>query len=192
VTDVDVMIGRARKKFQIFDADGSGMLDGAEMEKLAQWVWSSFHPDGQPLSAEELAAESRKILKRVDANEDGKMDFAEFESYFRRTTSAISNYRRGVSHGAAGKLPPSRAPELAESRSVEAKQPTNVEPVTSLAVNMDQLSTVQASTATPPVPNPHGGFDAHAPSAGGQGDTGATASSMDEPPSDLNATEATR
>ncbi len=79
-------------------------------------------------------------------------------------------------------------------------QPTNVEPVTSLAVNMDQLSTtaLQASTATPPVPNPHGGFDAHAPSAGGQGDTGATASSMeagrvmDEPPSDLNATEATR
>ncbi len=95
--DIDAMVARARKKFALLDADSSGMLEGADMEKLAQWVWSSFHPDGQPLSADELAAESRKLLKRVDANEDGLMDFSEFETYFRKTTAAISKYRRTAS-----------------------------------------------------------------------------------------------
>ena len=94
--EVDGMVVRARKKFDLLDADGSGMLDGAELEKLAHWVWSSFHPDGQPLSAEEAAANTKKILRRADSNEDGKMDVAEFEAYFRRTAAAISKYRRGT------------------------------------------------------------------------------------------------
>jgi hypothetical protein len=94
--EVDAMVVRARKKFDMLDADGSGMLDGAELEKLTQWVWSAFHPDGQPLSADELAVNSKKILRRVDSNEDGKMDFAEFEMYFRKTAAAISKYRRGA------------------------------------------------------------------------------------------------
>ena len=109
----------------------------------------------------------------MDANEDGKMDFAEFESYFRRTISAISNYRRERAHGAAPKLPPSK---LAESRSGDAEKLTSADPVAFLAVKLDQVDQlpINAPDALPtlPVPNPHGGFNVHEPMrlAGGQGE----------------------
>ena len=48
---------RALKKFRELDADGNGYLEGPELLKLAQWVWSSFHPAGSsPLSEKEMAA----------------------------------------------------------------------------------------------------------------------------------------
>jgi hypothetical protein len=31
------------------DADGNGVLNGSELDKLALWVFESFHPDGEPL-----------------------------------------------------------------------------------------------------------------------------------------------
>lgn len=40
---------RARKKFVQMDADGNGVLNGSELDKLALWVFESFHPDGEPL-----------------------------------------------------------------------------------------------------------------------------------------------
>ena len=69
----------ARKKFQQLDTDGSGYLEGEELLHLAEWVWSSFHPDGEPLSDDERAKMSDKLLHRLDENSDGKLSMAEFE-----------------------------------------------------------------------------------------------------------------
>lgn len=40
---------RARKKFLQMDADGNGVLNGDELNKLALWVFDSFHPGGEPI-----------------------------------------------------------------------------------------------------------------------------------------------
>ena len=72
------MLMRAQKKFDKLDADGNGLLEGDELVELAEWVWSSFHPGGDALSEEEKAAESSKLLGRLDANDDGCMSFDEF------------------------------------------------------------------------------------------------------------------
>ena len=46
---VAVLSGRAQKKWDELDVDGSDELDGEEVLMLAEWVWSSFHPGGEPL-----------------------------------------------------------------------------------------------------------------------------------------------
>ena len=61
---------------------------------LAKWVWSSFHPGGQPLSDEEQDAETSKLLKRLDANRGGRITFEEFVQWFERTCTTIERYRR--------------------------------------------------------------------------------------------------
>ena len=35
---------RAQKKFKALDTDGSGNLEQAELDQLAEWVWGSFNP----------------------------------------------------------------------------------------------------------------------------------------------------
>ena len=41
---------RAMAKFTELDADGNGFLEGAELEKLAEWLWATFLPDpGAPV-----------------------------------------------------------------------------------------------------------------------------------------------
>ena len=90
-----VVVGaRAMKKFQALDADGSGFLEGDELLALAEWVWSSFHPEGTPLTEGEKAAMVEKLLHRIDENSDGKLSAAEFEDYFNKTIDAISRFRR--------------------------------------------------------------------------------------------------
>ena len=79
------------------DADGNGdALEGEELVGLADWVWSSFHPGGEALSEAQKADESSELLRRLDANGDGRMTFDEFVGWFRRTWASIERYRRGV------------------------------------------------------------------------------------------------
>ena len=70
----------AKAKFRDLDLDDSGTLEGAELEALAEWVWSSFHPEGVACSAEEKAAMVEKLMHRLDENEDGKEQTASIES----------------------------------------------------------------------------------------------------------------
>eukprot|EP00658_Telonema_sp_P-2_P017584 TRINITY_DN16845_c0_g1_i1.p1 TRINITY_DN16845_c0_g1~~TRINITY_DN16845_c0_g1_i1.p1 ORF type:complete len:458 (+),score=148.30 TRINITY_DN16845_c0_g1_i1:98-1471(+) len=85
---------RAMKKFNSFDKDGSGYLDGAELHEVATWVWTSFHPGGEKLSPELVREEAAKICRRVDENTDGKMSLDEFAGYFQRTSEAITRFRK--------------------------------------------------------------------------------------------------
>merc|ERR1719305_970614 len=87
---------RAQKKFAQLDADGNGVLEGPELFGLSEWVWSSFHPGGQPMSEEEKQTFGAKLLGRLDENSDGMMSFDEFGGWFRRTCASIEKYRRGL------------------------------------------------------------------------------------------------
>lgn len=71
----------------------SGKLGGAELLELGAWVWKSFNPGKEP-SDEQISAESAKILKRIDANNDGELDFAEFSAYYERTAASIARFHK--------------------------------------------------------------------------------------------------
>merc|ERR1719174_2634620 len=90
------------------------MLEGAELQALGEWVWSNFHPDGQPLSEAEKNEQGKKLLHRLDANTDGSMSFDEFGAWFNNTCAAIQRFRRAraarsVSPG--GKKNPQQTPQ---------------------------------------------------------------------------------
>ena len=73
----------ARQKFSEMDADGSGFLRGAgELAAMVEWVWTSFHPGGEPLAEERRQALSQSLLSKVDTDGNGQVDFAEFEAWF--------------------------------------------------------------------------------------------------------------
>ena len=108
--EIDKELKRARKKFKQMDADGSGFLDGNELEELARWVFRSFHPGGEPLSEQQLTKEAAKLRQRLDANEDGLLDFDEFAGWFSKTCAAIYRFRiatRGRSALAQSRRPAS-------------------------------------------------------------------------------------
>ena len=66
------MLVKAQKKFDQLDARWQWCYwRERSLLELAEWVWSSFHPGGEALSEEEKAAESSKLLGRLDANGDG-------------------------------------------------------------------------------------------------------------------------
>ena len=94
---MDKVVLRAYKKFEQLDVNSNGLLEGDELSGLATWVWSSFHPGGQPVSAEFMEQEGAKLLGRLDANGDGAMSFDEFAEWFRRTCESVAQYRRGLS-----------------------------------------------------------------------------------------------
>ena len=106
--------GRAMKKFRELDVDGSGALEGAELVQLAEWVWSSFHPDGQVMGDAEKEAFVEKLLYRIDENQDGKLTADEFQEYFIKTTKAINNFRRRPSQVAAARARRAQAARQAD------------------------------------------------------------------------------
>jgi hypothetical protein len=70
-----------------------GTLMGKELLRLAEWVWSSFHPDDKPMSKQERSAIGAELIKTCDAMHNGSMDFGEFEWWFYRTCEEISSFR---------------------------------------------------------------------------------------------------
>lgn len=102
-------ISRARKMFNQMDVDSNGLLQGPELVALAEWVLSSFHPGGNPLTQEEQEKESAKLLRRLDKNGDGALDFDEFVKWFERT--AASAERLAAEKGLPGPFGAITAPE---------------------------------------------------------------------------------
>jgi len=45
-------------------------------------VYKSFRPDAGELTSEEITEEAQKLMHRIDANEDGMIDYDEFVGYF--------------------------------------------------------------------------------------------------------------
>ena len=92
--DMMKMMMKAATKFQKLDLDDSGKLEGAELEALTHWVFKSFHPGGQALTAQQVKKQSGKLLKRLDKDHSGSMSFDEFEAWFQRTCRSIQCFKR--------------------------------------------------------------------------------------------------
>lgn len=84
---INKLMLRARKKFDQFDVDGNGLLEGDELVNIGEWLWSSFHA-GEEASEKKKEAEGLKLLYRQDENGDGVLSFDEFEGWFRKTCAA--------------------------------------------------------------------------------------------------------
>jgi len=72
------LVERARAKFQELDNDNSGMLEKAELDKVAEWVLAAYGE--RPES--EIAGFKATLMKRIDANNDGKLSLQEFAVLF--------------------------------------------------------------------------------------------------------------
>jgi Ca2+-binding EF-hand superfamily protein len=91
---MDAVVRRANKRFAALDREGTGLLDRERIKVLADCVWAVVRPDGKELSASELEAELKHLQRRLDAADDGQMDFGEFEAYLRRRGANISKQRQ--------------------------------------------------------------------------------------------------
>jgi Ca2+-binding EF-hand superfamily protein len=68
----------ARARFAELDTDHSGYLENNELVAVVDWVMQSF---GHKLGTDAVVIRS-KIMARLDANKDGKLDALEFEILF--------------------------------------------------------------------------------------------------------------
>lgn len=92
---LDKAIERAKKKFVQMDGNKDGALDVKEMRGLVDWVWGHCQPGGEPMPEEAKATEAQKLLNRLDkGSKDAKIDFQEFEGWFRRTCRGIERSYR--------------------------------------------------------------------------------------------------
>merc|ERR1712166_700578 len=133
---INKLMLRSRKKFDHFDYDGNGLLEGAELLDLGEWLWSSFHPS-EAASEKKKEAEGLKLLFRQDENGDGALSFEEFEGWFRKTCVAIEKYRRGLSNKPNLKMKPpvrKKMPKRQVVEVVEAHLPSEQVTVTAAPV----------------------------------------------------------
>ena len=90
--ELEIARKRAKKKWDQLDADGNGVLEGDELNGLAEWVWTAFHPGGKPISAREKAKMTRKLSKRIA--QTGQMTFDDFQVWFTKTCAEIESFRQ--------------------------------------------------------------------------------------------------
>merc|ERR1711865_449734 len=85
-----------------------GTIEGQEVQALADCVFESFHPDNEPLGDDERDLLRIKLMKRLDDDTNGRLDFEEFAEWFTRTCEGISQFRQNKARteraGAATKL----------------------------------------------------------------------------------------
>ena len=96
-TPVVVMSARAQKKFDQLDLDSNGYLDGKEIDRLAEWVWSSFHPD-KKIDDTTRRNEADKLRWRCDKNHDGKVDREEFNDYYDQVVKKMTAFHQKDAH----------------------------------------------------------------------------------------------
>ena len=73
---------RARNKFYKMDMNRNGVLEAPELLAIANWMWLSFHPGGQPMSTQDKGAAAATLMLRLDRSANGVMDFDEFSGWF--------------------------------------------------------------------------------------------------------------
>jgi Ca2+-binding EF-hand superfamily protein len=85
---------RAKKKFDAFDVDGNGHIDKDEIKQIADWIFESFNPNGDPLKEGEAQRLKTNLISLLDADGNGRLEFNEFASWFTSTCEDINQYRR--------------------------------------------------------------------------------------------------
>ena len=87
-------LANARTKFEELDTDSSGTLEHDELKDLALWVFDSFHPGGEALSAEAQDTEVQKLLGKMDDDGNGMLSLEEFADWFRETSESLRKVKR--------------------------------------------------------------------------------------------------
>ena len=100
---------------------------------MAEWVWSRFYPGSQALCEELKAEHGAKLLRKLDANGDGLMDFDEFQGWFKRTCAVLKRQEAATVNGAS----------LYETRAQRANLPTNVPAAASAAAKQPNRATIK-------------------------------------------------
>eukprot|EP00656_Telonema_subtile_P051804 TRINITY_DN7065_c0_g1_i3.p1 TRINITY_DN7065_c0_g1~~TRINITY_DN7065_c0_g1_i3.p1 ORF type:complete len:900 (-),score=310.49 TRINITY_DN7065_c0_g1_i3:51-2750(-) len=77
-----VPMSEARQIFDRLDADHSEYLTGAELAELASWAFQQVSVDGEPCTQEEIARDTARLIKDMDADGDARISFEEFEAFF--------------------------------------------------------------------------------------------------------------
>ena len=152
--ELSQQLRRARKKFDQLDADGNGFLSGEEIHNLALWVFGSFNPGEKALPKAIREAEANKLMGRLDANADGKIDFDEFEGWFTRTCASIQKFRRAQ----ARKAEQPKRPRARRRRQTDAERRHRQATAEALA-DIDQMISsateqVAAASVAPHRPEP--------------------------------------
>lgn len=115
---------KAAAKFKELDADGSGFLEGKELEVFATWIFDSFHPDGKPLTDAQKQEEARKLLEKImlrtdkaKGNSDGKLSFTEVDFYIEEKISQMEDFKKRAAEREAKR----QAKEAEKKAAKEAK-----------------------------------------------------------------------
>lgn len=72
---------KAKEKFAELDADNNGVLEGEEIGEFVAWVYSAFRPDGQTIPDATKSKLVDRLVKKLDDNADGVLQFEECNAY---------------------------------------------------------------------------------------------------------------
>jgi hypothetical protein len=89
------LLNNARKKFQQLDKDLDGVLRGAELNELSDWVLNSYRPNGAKITTEEITMMKSTIMekfrKRVSLPaKEGGITMEEMVVIFEETMEVIN------------------------------------------------------------------------------------------------------
>jgi len=74
--------------FKEVDADSSGFIDVAEVEKVLRSVYDAPNFKGKKADAAQIKKEAGDMIASMDQNDDKKVSLAEFISFFEKSIQA--------------------------------------------------------------------------------------------------------
>ena len=95
---------RANRQFTALDTANRGRLDRRAMDRLAQSVWDSFHPRGEPLSDFHRVELRLRLKQRIGSNRDGQLTFPEFERWFTKICRKVSEFKQATAAPASPRI----------------------------------------------------------------------------------------
>ena len=79
------------------DDDGNGTLEGEEISRLADWMWTAFHPNGKPVPAAQRAKMEARLMKRV-SDTSGGISFEHFAEWFGGISKGVHRMEMKAAH----------------------------------------------------------------------------------------------
>ena len=79
------------------DYDGNGTLEGEEISRLADFVLTSFHPNGKPVPAAQRAKMEARLMKRV-SDTSGGISFEHFAEWFGGISKGVHRMEMKAAH----------------------------------------------------------------------------------------------
>jgi len=79
------------QKFQLFDSDKNGLLQGRELQALSRWAYVTLRTDGKNhLPSSEVDLRVQHMMDVFDIDKDGEVSFAEFQLCYAQQVSRLT------------------------------------------------------------------------------------------------------